>query len=154
MRSNGENRQDVDYVSLDVPARPRGPVQEVPMLRDNHAFSGFSTNDIDAAKRFYADTLGLDARIGDMGILELHLAGGGEVIVYPKESHQPATFTVLNFLVEDIDAAVDELTAAGVAFERYEGMPQDAKGIMRGNGPDIAWFTDPAGNILSVIKAE
>ena len=124
------------------------------MLRDNRAFSGFSTNDIEAANRFYAETLGLDARIGEMGILELHLAGGTEVIVYPKDNHEPATFTVLNFLVDDIDAAVDELTAAGVTFERYEGMPQDERGIMRGNGPDIAWFTDPARNILAVIKAE
>jgi catechol 2,3-dioxygenase-like lactoylglutathione lyase family enzyme len=131
-----------------------GPFQEVSMLRDNRAFSGFSTNDIEAATRFYADTLGLDARIGEMGILELHLAGGTEVIVYPKDNHEPATFTVLNFLVDDIDAAVDELTAAGVTFERYEGMPQDERGIMRGNGPDIAWFTDPARNILAVIKAE
>jgi catechol 2,3-dioxygenase-like lactoylglutathione lyase family enzyme len=124
------------------------------MLRESRAFSGFSTDDIEAARRFYADTLGLDANIGDMGILELRLAGGTEVIVYPKDTHEPATFTVLNFLVDDIDAAVDELVAAGVTFERYEGMPQDEKGIMRGNGPDIAWFTDPARNILAVIKAE
>jgi catechol 2,3-dioxygenase-like lactoylglutathione lyase family enzyme len=124
------------------------------MLRENRAFSGFSTDDIETARRFYADTLGLDARIGEMGILELHLAGGTEVIVYPKDNHEPATFTVLNFLVDDIDAAVDELVAAGVTFERYEGMPQDERGIMRGNGPDIAWFTDPARNILALIKAE
>jgi predicted enzyme related to lactoylglutathione lyase len=122
------------------------------MFRDSPAFSGFSTNDIDAARRFYGDTLGLDARMGEMGILELHLAGGGRVIVYPKDGHQPATYTVLNFPVADIDAAVDELSKAGVAMERYEGMPQDDRGIMRGNGPDIAWFQDPAGNILSVIK--
>jgi predicted enzyme related to lactoylglutathione lyase len=126
------------------------------MFRDSPAFSGFSTNDIDAARRFYADTLGLDARMGEMGILELHLTGGGRVIVYPKDGHQPATFTVLNFPVADIDAAVDELAKAGVSMERYDGMPQDDRGIVRGtadgSGPDIAWFQDPAGNILAVIK--
>jgi predicted enzyme related to lactoylglutathione lyase len=126
------------------------------MFRDSPAFSGFSTNDIDAARRFYGDTLGLDARMGEMGILELHLTGGGRVIVYPKDGHQPATFTVLNFPVADIDAAVDELAKAGVSMERYDGMPQDDRGIVRGtadgSGPDIAWFQDPAGNILAVIK--
>lgn len=128
------------------------------MFRDSHAFSGFSTNDIDAARRFYAETLGLDARIGEMGILELRLAGGGRVIVYPKDDHQPATFTVLNFPVADVDAAVDQLTKAGIRLERYEGMPQDEKGIARGraagNGPDIGWFKDPAGNILAVLSAD
>ena len=124
------------------------------MFRDSHAFSGFSTNDIDAARRFYRETLGLDARDGEMGILELHLAGGGRVIVYPKADHQAATFTVLNFPVADVGAAAEALERAGVTMERYPGMPQDEHGVMRGNGPDIAWFTDPAGNVLSVIKVD
>jgi catechol 2,3-dioxygenase-like lactoylglutathione lyase family enzyme len=124
------------------------------MFRDSHAFSGFSTNDIDAARRFYRETLGLDVRDGEMGILELHLAGGGRVIVYPKADHQPATFTVLNFPVADVGAAAEALERAGVTMERYPGMPQDEHGVMRGNGPDIAWFTDPAGNVLSVIKVD
>jgi catechol 2,3-dioxygenase-like lactoylglutathione lyase family enzyme len=124
------------------------------MFRDSHAFSGFSTNDIDAARRFYRETLGLDARDGEMGILELHLAGGGRVIVYPKADHQPATFTVLNFPVADVGAAAEALERAGVTMERYPGMPQDEHGVMRGNGPDIAWFTDPAGNVLSIIKVD
>jgi predicted enzyme related to lactoylglutathione lyase len=128
------------------------------MFRDSHAFSGFSTNDLEAARRFYAETLGLDARVGEMGILEIRLAGGGRVIVYPKDDHRPATFTVLNFPVADVDAAVDELTKAGIRLERYEGMPQDEKGVARGraagNGPDIGWFQDPAGNILAVLSAD
>lgn len=119
------------------------------MFKDNNAFSGFAVNDIDAAKAFYHDTLGMD--VSDEGILKLRIANGSHVIVYPKENHTPATFTVLNFPVPDVEAAVDTLVAKGVTFEKYEGMPQDDKGIMRGNGPDIAWFTDPAGNILSVI---
>ena len=124
------------------------------MFRDSHAFSGFSTNDIDAARRFYRETLGLDASDNEMGILELRLAGGGRVIVYPKDDHRPATFTVLNFPVADVGAAAEALERAGVTMERYPGMPQDEHGVMRGNGPDIAWFKDPAGNILSVIKVE
>jgi catechol 2,3-dioxygenase-like lactoylglutathione lyase family enzyme len=121
------------------------------MLRDSASFSGFSSNDIEAAKRFYGETLGLDVT-EDHGILNLKLAGGQRVIVYPKENHEPATFTVLNFEVTDIDAAVDDLVAKGVAFERYEGAGQDAKGIAREYPPPIAWFKDPAGNILSVIQ--
>jgi catechol 2,3-dioxygenase-like lactoylglutathione lyase family enzyme len=121
------------------------------MLRDSASFSGFSSNDIEAAKRFYGETLGLDVT-EDHGILNLKLAGGQRVIVYPKENHEPATFTVLNFEVTDIDAAVDDLVAKGVAFERYEGAGQDAKGIAREYPPPIAWFKDPAGNILSVIE--
>lgn len=120
------------------------------MLRDSRAFSGFSSNDIAAARAFYADRLGLDVT-EEHGMLTLHLAGGGRVLVCQKESHEPATFTVLNFPVDDIDRAVDELVAAGVRFERYDGMRQDDRGIARGNGPDIAWFKDPAGNILSVL---
>jgi catechol 2,3-dioxygenase-like lactoylglutathione lyase family enzyme len=122
------------------------------MLKESKAFSGFSTNDIAACKRFYGETLGLDVS-EEMGGLGLHLAGGGEVYIYPKDNHEPATFTVLNFPVEDIEAAVDRLTAAGVAFERYDGFEQDEKGIARGDeGPAIAWFKDPAGNILSVLQ--
>ena len=121
------------------------------MLKDSKAFSGFSSNDIPACTAFYAETLGLDVS-EEMGGLGLHLAGGGEVFVYPKEDHVAATFTVLNFPVEDVEAAVDRLTAAGVVFERYEGFDQDEKGIARGGeGPTIAWFKDPAGNILSVL---
>ncbi len=125
------------------------------MFGASHAFSGFSVDDIDAAMEFYGGVLGLELGDNPMGMLDLHLAGGGHVIVYPKPNHVPATFTVLNFEVDDIDAAVDDLTAAGVTFERYEDAHQDDKGIARGKaanmGPDIAWFTDPAGNILSVL---
>ena len=121
------------------------------MLSDSKAFSGFAAPDIAQARAFYADTLGLEVS-EEHGILTLHLAGGGTVIVYPKPGHTPADFTVLNFPVDDIDAAVDALTERGVTFEHYEGAPQDEKGIMRGNGPDIAWFRDPAGNILSVLR--
>jgi catechol 2,3-dioxygenase-like lactoylglutathione lyase family enzyme len=125
------------------------------MFRDSKAFSGFSVDDLAAAKTFYADTLGLDV-VEEPAGLGLRLAGGGQVFLYPKEDHAPATFTVLNFPVPDVDAAVDELTGRGVTFERYEGeMGTDPKGVFRGTahdaGPDIAWFRDPAGNILSVI---
>jgi catechol 2,3-dioxygenase-like lactoylglutathione lyase family enzyme len=121
------------------------------MLGDSHAFSGFSTDDIDAARAFYADTLGL--RVSDEnGMLNLHLGGGANVLVYPKEGHQPATYTCLNFPVADIDATVDALATRDVAFLRYEGMSQDDRGIARDYGPPIAWFTDPAGNILSVLQ--
>ena len=121
------------------------------MLGSSAAFSGMSSNDIEAAKRFYGETLGVDVT-EDHGILNLKLAGGQRVIVYPKDNHEPATFTVLNFEVSDIDAAVDDLAAKGVVFERYEGAGQDAKGIAREYPPPIAWFKDPAGNILSVIQ--
>jgi predicted enzyme related to lactoylglutathione lyase len=122
------------------------------MLKDNKAFSSFSTNDLQAAKRFYGETLGLELSDSPQG-LELKLAGGGSVFIYPKPNHQPATFTVLNFHVGDVDAAVEELNRRGVRFEIYdmEGLKTDAKGIARGNGPTIAWFKDPAGNILSVL---
>jgi catechol 2,3-dioxygenase-like lactoylglutathione lyase family enzyme len=121
------------------------------MLGTSHAFSGFSVNDTVKARQFYAETLGLRVT-EENGILTLHLGGGGAVIIYPKPNHQPATFTVLNFPVADVDKAVDELVAAGVTLERYDGMGQDERGIMRGEGPTIAWFTDPAGNILSVLE--
>ena len=128
------------------------------MFKDCKAFSGYSVNDLDAAKAFYADTLGLDV-VEEPAGLGLNLANGGQVFLYPKDNHEPATFTVLNFPVADIDAAVDELTRKGVQFQRYEGeMATDAKGVFRGAGqnagPDIAWFTDPAGNILSVIGSD
>lgn len=122
------------------------------MLTDSAAFSGFSSNDIEACLRFYRDTLELQVSETN-GMLEMRLGGGGTVIVYPKDNHEPATFTVLNFPVADVEAAVDQLADKGVRFEHYDGFPQDEKGIMRGHGPDIAWFKDPAGNILSVLKA-
>lgn len=123
------------------------------MLKDATAFSGFSTNDIGAAKAFYADTLGVPVE-EESGMLSLALAGGQRVLIYPKDDHLPATFTVLNFEVADIDAAVDELAGRGVEFLRYEGLPQDERGIAREYGPPIAWFADPAGNILAVIQTE
>jgi catechol 2,3-dioxygenase-like lactoylglutathione lyase family enzyme len=121
------------------------------MLKDSHAFSGFSTNDIPKANEFYAKTLGLDVT-EENGMLTLILAGGGRVLIYPKDNHEPATFTVLNFPVKDIDQAVDSLVAAGVQFEKYPDSGQDGRGIAREYGPPIAWFKDPAGNILSVLE--
>jgi catechol 2,3-dioxygenase-like lactoylglutathione lyase family enzyme len=116
------------------------------------AFSGFSATDVEVERAFYADLLGLAATV-DNGILNLQLPGGQHVIVYPKDDHQPATFTVLNLEVADVDEAVDALSAAGVDFERYDGLTQDERGIQREYGPPIAWFSDPAGNILSVIQS-
>src|SRR4051794_32758924 len=124
------------------------------MFKDTKAFSGFAVPDVAAAQKFYGETLGIETSI-EHGLLTLHLDGGARpTIVYPKPDHEPAGFTILNFPVEDVGAAVDALSARGVTFLRYDGMPQDENGIMRGNGPDIAWFTDPAGNILSVIKPD
>ena len=121
------------------------------MLRDTPAFSGFSTNDIDAARAFYRDTLGVEVR-EEMGMLNLALGGGQRVIIYPKDDHQAATYTCLDFEVAEIDAAVDALAAKGVRFERYAGLEQDERGIMRQFGPPIAWFRDPAGNIIALIQ--
>jgi catechol 2,3-dioxygenase-like lactoylglutathione lyase family enzyme len=123
------------------------------MFRDTKAFSGFSVDDVARAKEFYGETLGLETS-EENGILTLHIAGDREVIAYPKEDHTPATFTILNFPVDDIEAAVDGLTERGVTFERYDqaGSDIDEKGIFRGEGPLIAWFKDPAGNVLSVIE--
>ena len=121
------------------------------MLHDSHGFSGFSTNDIAKAKAFYGDTLGVEVT-EDNGMLTLRLAGGGRVLIYPKKNHEPASFTVLNFPVTDIDGTVRALTKAGVVFERYEGAGQDELGIARAYPPPIAWFKDPAGNILSVLQ--
>ena len=122
------------------------------MLKDTKAFSGFSVNDIEAAKRFYGETLGITVSENPAG-LGIELAGGNSVFVYPKENHEPATFTILNFQVPDVDATVGALTERGVEFERYEGteLETDEKGVFRGEGPTIAWFKDPAGNVLSVI---
>jgi len=117
------------------------------------AFSGFAVDDIAAARHFYGEVLGMAVSQEEMGMLGLTIAGGASVLVYPKADHVPATFTVLNFPVEDVEQAVDELAAAGVTFERYEGFDQDARGIHRGGGPLIAWFTDPAGNVLSVLQS-
>ncbi|MER8232793.1 VOC family protein [Streptomyces sp. NPDC094049] len=120
------------------------------------AFSGFSVDDLDAAQQFYGDTLGLTAELrgeGETRMLFLTLAGGARILAYPKDDHVPATFTVLNFEVPDIDRAVDELIARGVALERYPVFEADAKGVVRGGGgPAIAWFKDPAGNVLAVLQ--
>ena len=119
------------------------------MLKDSKAFSGFTTDDIPAAKAFYADTLGLSVTEAN-GMLSLHLAGDRDVLIYPKRDHVPAEFTILNFPVSDIEAAVDELVSRGVGFEHYDWV--DERGINRHGGPLIAWFRDPAGNILSVLQ--
>jgi catechol 2,3-dioxygenase-like lactoylglutathione lyase family enzyme len=126
--------------------------QKDTMLKDSHAFSGFSVNDMEKAKEFYGQTLGLEISDEPSG-LALRIPGRTSVFIYPKDNHEPATYTVLNFPVTDIGGAVDDLTRAGVAFEHYgEGFDQDEKGIARdGRGPQIAWFKDPAGNILSVL---
>ncbi|WP_066950589.1 VOC family protein [Streptomyces lushanensis] len=121
------------------------------MFDSSKAFSGFAVNDIEKAKRFYRETLGLEVS-EEHGLLRLRLGGGTAVLVYPKPDHVPATFTVLNFPVDDIEAAVDELRRRGVTFERYPGMETDEKGVFRGGGPYIAWFTDPAGNVFSVLQ--
>ncbi|WP_411720878.1 VOC family protein [Mycetocola sp.] len=123
------------------------------MFTPVHAFSGFSVDDIDAARSFYSDKLGLTVTDDDMGFLRIVLPGGADVLAYPKPDHTPATFTILNFVVSDVDSAVDELNGRGVQTKIYENsdLPTDDKGIMRDNGPTIAWFRDPAGNVLSVI---
>jgi catechol 2,3-dioxygenase-like lactoylglutathione lyase family enzyme len=125
------------------------------MLAQSKAFSGFAVDDLEQARRFYADTLGLDVKaVDDPGLLNLRLAGGRDILVYPKGDFEPATYTILNFPVDDVEAAVDDLASRGVAFERYDGMEQDEKGIARGPGPEIAWFKDPAGNILAVLESD
>ncbi len=125
------------------------------MLTDSKAFSGFAVPDIGKAKEFYGQTLGLKVS-ENHGLLRLHLAGGNNVLIYPKPDHTPATFTVLNFPVDDVDQAVDKLAKRGVHFEIYDkpDLKTNEKGIMRGKGPTIAWFKDPAGNILSVLERE
>jgi catechol 2,3-dioxygenase-like lactoylglutathione lyase family enzyme len=123
------------------------------MLKDTKAFSGFAAPDTDAIRAFYADTLGIEVT-EENGLLTLHLDGGKRpTLVYPKPDHEPANYTILNFEVDDIEAAVDGLVERGVAFERYgEDFGQDERGIAREGGPPIAWFKDPAGNILAVIS--
>ena len=127
------------------------------MLGDSRAFSGFAVDDVDKARDFYGETLGLRVSTLDAenGLLMLHLAGDRDTLIYRRPDYTPATYTILNFPVDDIDKAVDELAARGVRFERYDGLEQDEKGIARGiaagMGPDIAWFKDPAGNVLSVL---
>ncbi|MGS0686943.1 VOC family protein [Nakamurella sp. GG22] len=121
------------------------------MLENKKAFSGYSVDDIPAARRFYADTLGVEVT-EENGMLMLHTPGDHVTVLYPKSDHEPATFTVLNFEVEDVEATVDELTAHGVSFEKYDWV--DAKGINRQGGPLIAWFKDPAGNVLSIIQTD
>lgn len=123
------------------------------MFKDTRAFSGFSVDDVQAAKEFYSQTLGIE--VSEMnGLLNLHIAGGSKILIYPKPNHTPARFTILNFPVDDIERAVDELTRRGVRFEHYaeDDLKTDEKGIARGDGPLIAWFRDPAGNILSVLE--
>jgi catechol 2,3-dioxygenase-like lactoylglutathione lyase family enzyme len=120
------------------------------MLTDTRAYSGIAVRDLAAARTFYGDVLGLQVSEGH-GLLWLHLAGGRDTLVYEQPTATPASYTVLNFEVTDVGAAVAELTARGVRFEHYDGFPQDEHGVMRGQGPDIAWFSDPSGNVLSVI---
>lgn len=126
-------------------------------FQTTHAFSGFSVDDIDAARTFYGETLGLEVTTNAMGFLDIRLPSGASILVYAKPNHTPASYTILNFPVDDVEAAVDELNARGVAMQIYTdpGLTTDAKGIIRGgdDGPDIAWFTDPAGNVLSVLAA-
>ena len=124
------------------------------MLSDSKAFSGFSTDDIPKAKEFYSEVLGIEVT-EENEMLTLNLAGGERpTLIYPKPDHEPAAFTILNFPVNPVEDAVRELNSRGVEFERYEGMDQDADGVMRGEGPPIAWFKDPAGNILSLIEVD
>lgn len=123
------------------------------MFTNTKAFSGFSVDDVPKAKEFYSETLGLNVS-EEHGMLWLHIAGDRAVLVYPKPDHVPAAFTILNFPVDDIDKAVDQLVERGVRFQRYDGLDIDDKGIFHGGGPLIAWFTDPAGNVLSVLQGQ
>jgi catechol 2,3-dioxygenase-like lactoylglutathione lyase family enzyme len=124
------------------------------MFANTKAFSGFAVDDLEKAREFYGETLGLKTSVLDEenGLMVLHLAGDRDTFVYQKPDYTPATYTILNFPVDDIDKAVDELAARGVRFERYDGFEQDEKGISRGQGPNIGWFKDPAGNVLSVLQ--
>lgn len=124
------------------------------MLADTEAFSGFAVDDLEQAREFYGETLGIRTTPLDEenGLLTLHLAGDRDTLIYRSPGFTPASYTMLNFKVDDIDAAVEQLSGRGVSFERYEGMPQDEKGVMREGGPFIAWFKDPAGNTLSVLQ--
>jgi predicted enzyme related to lactoylglutathione lyase len=123
------------------------------LFANTKAFSGFAVPNLKEAEKFYGDTLGIDISKGEMGDLVLNLTGGRDTFIYEKPDFEPATYTILNFVVDDVDQAVDQLSQKGVKFERYEGFDQDEKGIARGDqGPAIAWFKDPAGNILSVLE--
>jgi predicted enzyme related to lactoylglutathione lyase len=124
------------------------------MFANTKATNGFAVDDIEKAKEFYGETLGLGVTVlsEEFGVASIQLAGGRDTLIYRKDDFVPATYTILNFEVDDVDAAVDELSGRGVALERYEGFEQDEKGIARGPGPHIAWFKDPAGNILSVLQ--
>jgi predicted enzyme related to lactoylglutathione lyase len=121
------------------------------MFANTKAFSGFAVDDVPKAREFYGETLGIDTS-EENGLLTLHLAGDRDTLAYPKPGHRPADYTILNFPVDDIDSAVEELTKRGVAMERYDDFEQDDKGVFRGGGPYIAWFRDPAGNVLSVLQ--
>jgi catechol 2,3-dioxygenase-like lactoylglutathione lyase family enzyme len=123
------------------------------MFANTKAFSGFAVDDVPKARKFYGETLGLKTS-EEYGLMTLHLAGDRPTLVYPKPDHTPATYTILNFPVDDIEQAVDELAARGMRFERYDGLEQDEKGISRGGGPYIAWFKDPAGNVISVLQQQ
>jgi catechol 2,3-dioxygenase-like lactoylglutathione lyase family enzyme len=127
------------------------------MFANTKAYSGFAVDDVEKARKFYGETLGVNTSV-EHGLMTLHLAGDRPTLVYPKPDHTPAAYTILNFPVDNIDQAVDALTARGVRFERYDSADQDEKGVMRGlsrgEGPDIAWFRDPAGNILSVLQEQ
>jgi catechol 2,3-dioxygenase-like lactoylglutathione lyase family enzyme len=155
-RSNPSDEFDPDRVSHWREAKcvvSEATSEEREMFEDTKAFSGYSVDDIGRAKEFYGRTLGLKVT-DENGLLNLHVAGGTNILIYPKPTnHEPATFTVLNFPVEDVEQAVDGLIERGVTFEQYEGdLETDEKGIFHGGGPKIAWFRDPAGNILSVIE--
>jgi catechol 2,3-dioxygenase-like lactoylglutathione lyase family enzyme len=148
------DRQGEGIEDVQATAASAGAARGDPMFKHSGAFSSFSVDDVARARRFYVESLGLSAT-DEMGGLRLHLPDGVDVFVYPKPDHKAANFTVLNFIVEDIDVAVEELTNSGVEFEHYEGALQtDDKGIFRGAGPKIAWFKDPAGNIFSVLVAQ
>jgi catechol 2,3-dioxygenase-like lactoylglutathione lyase family enzyme len=121
------------------------------MFANTKAFSGFAVDDVQKSREFYGETLGIRTS-EENGLLTLHLAGDRDTLVYLKPDHTPAEYTILNFPVEDIDSAVEELSARGVVMERYDGFEQDEKGIFRSGGPYIAWFKDPAGNVLSVLQ--
>lgn len=122
------------------------------MFKDTEAFGSFSVDDLEKAREFYGETLGVDVEKYDEGLLALHHPGGRDTMIYEKEDHAPASFTVLNFPVDNVEATVDALGERGVSFERYEGFGQDERGIAREIGPEIAWFKDPAGNVLAVMS--
>lgn len=152
MRDARVRREVMDNV------REQAQARRMSAFQTTHAFSGFSVDDIDAARTFYGETLGLDVSANPMGFLDIRLPQGGSILVYSKPNHTPASFTILNFPVDDVEAAVDDLNARGVVTKIYTDpdFGTDAKGIAHGapgRGPDIAWFTDPAGNVLSVLAA-